>query len=124
MIELIVVLIIIGCLATISLPLYSQYLHKMHRLSAIQVVLQTAQNLEQYYFEHSTYQHATLEKLKIPLDAIKSYYALQLILANNQYIIKAVPIHQQAIQDAGCGSLLLTSEGIKQVSGPADVTSC
>lgn len=58
--ELLVVLIIIGILASIAIPNYQDYLRKARRGDGKNAMLTVAQAMERFYTENSTYSAATL----------------------------------------------------------------
>lgn len=60
LIELMIVVVIIGIIAAIAIPSYSQYVSKSRRTDAKSALLATSQAMEKFYTEKLTYNAATL----------------------------------------------------------------
>lgn len=61
LIELVIVIVIIGILASIAVPTYSEYVLRSHRVEAKSALMKLAAAQEQYYLQNNTY--ATASKL-------------------------------------------------------------
>lgn len=60
LIELLVVLVIIGILASIAIPSYKDYVNKARRSDAKNALMSTSLAMERFYTERATYNGATL----------------------------------------------------------------
>ena len=123
LIELIIVLAIISILTTIAYPIYQTHITKTHRTKATIALTNLAAKLEQYYTQHHSYQHATLQNLHATPS--NSYYQFAINSAtDNSFIIKATPIGSQAKNDHKCGALILNELGKKTISGNGNIPTC
>ncbi|RDI41839.1 type IV pilin protein [Aquicella lusitana] len=125
LLEILIVTCLIGILAALSIPLYSFPLTQEKRIEAAGVLSKLAVAMEQYYLEHQTYQGATLSALNLPDHIASGHYLLTIRIARDQdYLLEAKPLGKQAVNDAGCGTLILDSNGEKSVSGTEPVEAC
>jgi prepilin-type N-terminal cleavage/methylation domain-containing protein len=125
LIEILITLAIISILTSFSLPFYSAYVVKLRRLEAASLLTKLGVALEEYHFEHQTYQTATLKALHMPEWIVKHYY--QLIIntaAQDDYIIMAKPDGQQKEKDTQCQTLILHASGEKNISGNGQLDEC
>lgn len=125
LIELTITVSIIAVLMALSIPLYTQYIVRAHRLLAVHRLAELAQALENYHFEHQTYQGANFTTLHFSVKELKNYYHI-LIPSTSQdsFLIAAKPIRKQALRDKKCGTLFLSSSGEKTVSGDGKSQGC
>ena len=123
--ELIIVLAIIGILAGLAYPRYSQHLITARRAYATIALTDVAARLEQYYTQNNSYAGATLEGLGVSDANYKNYYQLKITQATtDQYTINAMPQNKQAQEDAGCGTLSLDQAGNKNITGSGKIEEC
>lgn len=117
LIELLFVLTMVGVLATIAYPNYSDYLTRTRRLEAQTALLDLASRMEQYHANAQTYQTATVQSALSP----GGWYALSITQASARtYQLQATPMGVQAHRDTHCQSLTLSNTGIEGVApGPA-----
>lgn len=125
LIELIIVLAIIGILAGLAYPRYSQHLTTARRAYATVALTDLAARLEQYYTQNNSYAGASLSRLGISDINYKNYYQLKIEqTTNDQYLISAIPQNQQAQSDTDCGTLSLDQAGNKNITGSGKVEEC
>lgn len=128
LIEIIIVLAIVGILASIAYPSYQDYLTRSRRSDGQSALLDLANRMERYYSKHQSYQlaaigsggeHDVLGRSITPGNA----YTLEIIHATeNTYLLQATPIGAQAKADTRCQTLTFNYLGIKGItSGPAGV---
>lgn len=133
LIELMIVVAIIGILATIAYPSYIQYTVRTNRSAAESFIMGAANKQEQYLLDAREYA-ATLALLHmtVPDEVSRNYNITGDGIAANiavtttppTYTITAVPIAGgfQANHDAHCGSVSITHAGVKSASTGA--TDC
>ncbi len=128
-IELLIVLMIISILSTLAYPSYHEYIVRAHRMNARLALLDLACRMEGYFGQHHTYKTATIGNGKLT-DVLSTslspegWYTLSFTeLTNTTYTLKATPIK---MQDPICGSLTLSSLGIKGIStaSTSRITQC
>lgn len=123
--ELLIVLAIIGILASLAYPRYNQRLVAVHRAYATVALTDLAARLEQYYVQNNSYAGATLSSLGVSDANYKNYYQLKIDrAADDKYVISAIPQGKQAQADSDCGTLILDQAGNKSVTGSGAVEEC
>ncbi len=126
LIEMLIVLAIVGILASIAYPSYQDYLIRSRRSDGQSALLDLANRMESYYLDHQSYQFATighgghhdvLSQAMTP----GNEYTLKIVQATkNTYVLQATPIGSQAKADTRCQSLVLNYLGVRGItSGPA-----
>lgn len=121
-IEILITLIIISILTTLSIASYSRYVTATHRLQAKSYLIRLGLQLEQYHADHHTYRGMIADPLPNP---IRNVYVLQILSANEfDYLIAAIPLGRQAIDDNACGMLRLNAQGVKTISGSGNIEGC
>lgn len=126
LIEILIVLAIVGILASIAYPSYQNHLIRSRRSDGQSALLDLANRMESYYSDHKSYQLATIGSGSIH-DILNrtttpgNGYTLEIVQATeNTYILQATPIGPQAKADTFCQSLTFNYLGTKGIaSGPA-----
>src|SRR3990167_4188483 len=125
LIEILLTLVIISIITLFALPQYTQHLVKQKRLEAATMLMKLALALEKYQLVHANYDDASLDNLKIPEYVAENSYQLAISQAEeNDYLITATPLHEQASRDVQCGQLSLDSHGRKNMTGTSSVDAC
>jgi type IV pilus assembly protein PilE len=118
-----VVVAILGILAAIAYPSYTQYLVKARRTAAATCLQQNAQLMERYYTTNLSYVGAPAPTLCDP--DLNGFYAISFAgtagapaaPAARTFIIQAVPTQRQ--NDGLCGTLTINQQGVRTESGSA-----
>jgi len=88
LVELMIVVLIIGILASVAYPAYTQYVRKAECSDGIESLLSLAGFMEEYYMNNDTYANATAPNASSP----EGYYALSITQQTAfEYKLKATP---------------------------------
>jgi type IV pilus assembly protein PilE len=126
MIELIIVVAIVGILAAVAIPVYSQYMTQTRRVDAIAFLEEVAGEQAQFFSNNNRYA-ADLEELgygaAATFDSVKGYYTISSAYPNapstSSFLLTATPVSGELQDsDTDCASLTLSSNGVKQATGP------
>lgn len=122
LIELLIVMVIVGILASIAYPSYRDYITRARRSDGKTALLMLANRMEHYYSEHHTYQTATIntgnntDVLSSPLSP-EGWYRLSITNATaTAFSLQATPIGVQATHDTLCQTLTLNSIGAQGIT--------
>ncbi len=134
LVELMIVVAIVGILATFAFPSFNSYLVKSRRAEAKAMLQQAALWMERN--QVATYRYnqdiggdniddARLTKLgfdRTPATGTMHYQIQFAAISQNAFVLKAVPQGSQATDDAACGTLALNSAGLRgQLEGTSGV---
>ena len=127
LIELLITVAIIGILAAIAIPMYSDYVTRSRRADGQASLMQVAQELERCYTQYSSYKSdkcklkndsgvlTSVTSLLDPgsgRDSGKKFYKIKGTLETTEFTLTATPQNEQA-DDTDCGELKLTHLGIQ-----------
>lgn len=118
--ELLIVVAIIVIIATFAIPSYFEYVRKGDRAQAGAVLQDNAHHLQAYYNVRNTYVGASLAANQSPIDGTAKYTISLDSATQTSFTLKALPI----VADPECGTLTLTSTGVKSIGGSRDVAYC
>jgi len=125
LIEILMTIAIIGITASLSFPLYTQYLVQARRVEAKNTLSQLALAMEQYHIEHNSYEDATLVNLNFPEMIAKENYQLSIQNATGQdYLLSAIPLGKQLEKDRECQTLSLNAKNEKMITGHGSIAEC
>lgn len=123
LIELMIVVLVIGVLAAIAYPSYSQHVIKSRRAAAQACLQEVAQYMERFYTTNLTYLGAAVPVMQCRTDLGRFYrIGLQAAATDKGYTLQAVPTTAQ--KDPRCATLSVDVAGTKDVSGTDDATQC
>jgi len=115
LIEMMITVAIIGILAAIAYPSYTQYVLRANRADAKAALLQTAQFLERYFTTNNTYAGAVVSPTVLPAGAsgtnIKYNITPATVTTTTTFTLTATPANGQTADT--CGTLTLTDAGVQ-----------
>lgn len=118
LIELMIVVAVIGILASIAYPSYIDYVRRAGRSDAKAILVETAQYLERYYSTNNTYVGASVISAVSPKNSSGGGKLYDISFASGPaataYTLQAVPAGTQAADS--CGTLTLTATGVRTPS--------
>lgn len=120
--ELLVAVAIVGILAAVAYPAYTEYVRESRRVDAQAVLMEMAQWLERQHTVNGRYHtdavgnSTALPVTKSPKDGNDEYYSLTLSAAASTFTITATASGAQS-GDA-CGNLTYTQSGVRGATGP------
>jgi len=138
LIELMITVAVIGILAAVAYPSYTQYIVRANRSAAQSFMYSVANKQEQYMLDARTYAGALSElSITVPTD-VSSKYTISVsctmpvatgtctaAVGTPAYVITGAPIGTQSDNDAKCGTVSVNQLGTKTKSGTASaVTDC
>ncbi|MEX2123838.1 MAG: type IV pilin protein [Woeseia sp.] len=123
LIELMVVVVIIGILASIAYPSYQEQVRKTRRADGKAMLMETAQQLERCYTRFAAYDDAGCGVV-LPVDSAEGFYVVSGAPGAAAFTLDATPQGDQA-NDAKCGVLRFTSTGLQgSLGADADANDC
>ena len=123
LVELLVVVVIIGILASIAYPGYIESVRKSNRADAKSTMMQVASQEERYYTENNVYGTITdIGNAASPLPSGSGRHNITVVTANTNttYTITATPV----ASDPTCGNLTMTNTGVTGNSAGAAAGIC
>lgn len=121
LVEVMIVVAIVGILASIAYPNYQEFLRSARRADAQAALVELSQFMERRYTASGSYGNATCSNVTLPFssapkDGNTTFYNLNLQSCNaSDYTLRAVPTGAQSSDR--CGTLTLASSGVKGAGG-------
>lgn len=118
LIEVMIVVAIIGIIAAIALPNYTEHVNKTRRTAGGACVMAVAQQMERFYTANLTYDGAEANRDAYTAtcqDSAADHYNIDIDTNGRTYTITAQPTGSHS--GDSCGSLSVTQTGARDASG-------
>ena len=126
LIELMIAVVIVGILAAVAIPMYSDYVTRSRRADGQATLMQVAQELERCYTQFSKYNDNSCSVVNSGVVSETSDQGFYVVTANkldeSAFTLTATPQNEQA-DDTDCTALTLTHLGEQSATGN-DTDSC
>ena len=124
LIELMIVVIIVGILASVAIPSYHRYSMRAHRTEAKSALLAVQLRQERFYLDNRTYTD-DLAALGLPETSEKGVYDIELTDADAEtYTATAMPQAGGGTNgvdmttDTECATFTINAQGLRTATGP------
>jgi len=128
LIELMIAVVIVGILAAVAIPMYSDYVTRSRRADGQATLMQVAQELERCYTQFSKYNDNSCSEVNsgvVSETSDQGFYGISASggnLTESTFTLTATPQNEQA-DDTDCTALTLTHLGEQSATGD-DPDSC
>ena len=125
LIELMIVVAVLGILASIAYASYQNNVINSRRAAAAACLMESAQFMERYYTTNLKYTGATLPVQACATDLAVHYtFSPNGAFTDTTYSVQATPQGQQNTKDTKCKILRLDQKGTKTITGTGSVKEC
>ena len=124
LIEIMIVVVIIGILASIAFPRYQEYVIRGNRAEGQALLVDAAARQERYFAQNGSYAN-DVSDLNMNVNSPNGHYQVSVTSADSKsYKLLATAQGSQASRDTKCGNLTLDSAGVRNKTGTAAVADC
>ncbi|MFP3426138.1 type IV pilin protein [Pseudoalteromonas sp. SIMBA_162] len=127
LIELMIAVAIVGIIAAVAVPNYTEYVKRASRAEAAAALLDTANKQEQFFVDNREYTE-TFADLGLQDKTENGHFELSIdVVDGNAFTIKAKPIGGAVKGDNDCKELSVTDTGLKGAKGAkgnSDIDYC
>jgi type IV pilus assembly protein PilE len=130
LIELMIAVAIVGILAAIAIPAYSNYVKRANRTDATRSLSVIAQALERCYSQNFTYSNTAPNVCAAnnsPVASSQGYYTITVnVVAGppETYTLSATPVVAPQTADTACTSFTLNSTGAQGATPAGNTQTC
>ncbi|KNC67987.1 type IV pilin protein [Pseudoalteromonas ardens] len=125
LVEMMITIAILGILASIAYPSYSEYVRRAARAEAAATLLDAANKQEQYFVDNREYA-SSLAALGLPTTTENDYFSLEIELGNdlNTFVIRASASGGPLEDDTECTTLTINNLNIRGSTGSFAADRC
>ncbi|WP_125716488.1 type IV pilin protein [Pseudoalteromonas rubra] len=125
LVEMMITIAILGILASIAYPSYSEYVRRAARAEAAATLLDAANKQEQYFVDNRQYA-STLAELGLPTTTENDYFSLQIALGDdlNSFVVTATATGGPLADDTECTTLTINNLNIRGSTGTFAADRC
>ena len=116
LVELLITVVIVGILAAVVFPSYTDYVARSARAEAVSMLSGAAAKQEQYYMDHRSYADS-FSKLGVANSVSSQLYKFDMVSISGNFIIRATALGKQAYRDKDCTPLSIDSAGNRKPEG-------
>jgi type IV pilus assembly protein PilE len=128
LIELLIAIAIVGILAAIAYPTYTEHTKKTRRSEIAGVLVEEAQRLERFFSRAGQYTNAAGPPVREhEVSAGNAFYAISTERSEQAFILTALPVAGTMMSGDRCGGFVLDNTGRQDnvgMSGDASVAGC
>ena len=127
--ELMITVAVVGILAAVAFPSYTQYIVRANRSAAQSFMFSVNNKQEQYMLDARSYATSLAAlNMTVPADVSDKYdvtTTANMAVTPPTYSVKAAPRGIQLSRDTKCGTLKLSNLGVKEIEfGTASAADC
>ncbi|MBD1582519.1 type IV pilin protein [Pseudoalteromonas sp. S16_S37] len=123
LLEALIVLVILGIVASVAYPSYKQFLVKAARSEAMVVLLDAANKQEQYFVDNRVFTDK-LSDIGVPEKTENGFYSMSVTVDDTKFEVVATPIAGPVYGDKECTALMINELGQKLSKGSASKEYC
>ncbi|KAF7774260.1 type IV pilus assembly protein PilE [Pseudoalteromonas citrea] len=123
LIEVMIVVVIVGILASIAYPNYSSYVNRAARADAMVILLDAANRQEQFFVDNRQYT-SDLADLGVPTETENGYFTIGVEADTSSFTVTATADSGPVAGDTECSTLTINELGLKGNTGSGDADLC
>lgn len=123
LIELMITVVIIGILAAVAMPLYTQYVQRANRAEAATMLMANQQFMQRLYAANNSYRpgganpQLPASMQTVPSNSANPLYRITVVATPTNYTLTATPSTTGAMKNDKCGTLTIDQRNARTVSG-------
>lgn len=122
--EVVIAVAIVGILAAIAIPAYTDHVRKSRRADGTISLLNAAHQLERCGSAFGRYDHANCANLLAAQDSTEAFYSIAGVAAAATYTFTATAQNEQVSDAAKCDAFTVDQAGTKGATGSEGIERC